>query len=145
MNYNIFIKDNKNKFYPITIEEIKNVENELQLSVPKELKDFYLQVGYGFINGSEFNINRIMDVDSVRDFRLRQGDFEFYPDIDIYDEFEEDKLIFFEGSESALISIELTENSNSKIFYYDIKIADSLQEFLEKILEDDNYYLEMLE
>ena len=24
MNYNIFIKDNKNKFYPITIEEIKN-------------------------------------------------------------------------------------------------------------------------
>lgn len=67
-----------------------------------------LQVGYGFINGSEFNINRIMDVDSVRDFRLRQGDFEFYPDIDIYDEFEEDKLIFFEGSESALISIELT-------------------------------------
>ena len=49
-----------------------------------------------------------MDVDSVRDFRLRQGDFEFYQDIDIYDEFEEDKLIFFEGSERALISIELT-------------------------------------
>jgi len=44
-----------------------------------------------------------MDPYSVRDFRVRENDFEFYPDIEIYDEFENNKLIFFEGSESALM------------------------------------------
>ena len=32
----------------------------------------------------------------------------------------------------------------SNIFYYDVKIADSLEEFLIKIQEDDNYYLERI-
>lgn len=94
--------------------------------------NFYLEVGYGFIKGSEFNTNRILDPYSVRDFRLRINDFEFYPDIEIYDEFENDKLIFFEGSESALMSIELNDNNKNPIYYYDIQIATSLTEFLRK-------------
>ncbi|GAE94752.1 hypothetical protein JCM21714_3940 [Gracilibacillus boraciitolerans JCM 21714] len=65
---------------------------------------------YEFIKGSEFNINRFMDPYAVKDFRLRVNEFEFYPDIEIYDEFEDNKLIFFEGSESALISIKLNES-----------------------------------
>lgn len=145
MKYDFLKDDNRNKFYPVKIEEIEKLEKELNLKISKELKDFLLQVGYGFIYGSGSNINRIMDTDSIRDFRLRKGDFEFYPDIEIYDEYEEEKLIFFEGSESALISIELTDDNSSSIFYYDIKIADSLEEFLIKIQLDDNYYLEMLD
>ena len=42
------------------------------------------------------------------------------------------------------ISIELTDDNKSNIFYYDVKIADSLKEFLIKIQEDDNYYLERI-
>lgn len=145
MKYDFLKEDNQNKFYSVKIDEINELEKELDLNIPKELKDFLLEIGYGFINGSEYNVNRIMDTKSIRDFRLRKGDFEFYPDIEIYDEYEEDKLIFFEGSESALISIELTEDNSSNIFYYDVKIADSLEEFLIKIQEDDNYYLEMLD
>jgi antitoxin YxxD len=116
----------------------------LHLKFPKELVDFYLEVGYGFIKGSEMNINRIMDPYSVRDFRLRVNDFEFYPDIEIYNEYENNKLIFFEGSGSALISIELNENYRSAVYYYDIQIATSLVEFLKKIEEDDKYYLKLL-
>lgn len=145
MKYDFLKDDNQNKFYSVKIEEINELEKELDLNIPKELKDFLLEIGYGFINGSEYNVNRIMDTKSIRDFRLRKGDFEFYPDIEIYDEYEEDKLIFFEGNESALISIELTDDNPSNIFYYDVKIADSLEEFLIKIQEDDNYYLEMLD
>lgn len=107
--------------------------------------NFYLEVGYGFIKGSEFNTNRILDPYSVRDFRLRINDFEFYPDIEIYDEFENDKLIFFEGSESALMSIELNNNNKNPIYYYDIQIATSLTEFLRKIEENDQYYLDLLD
>ncbi|MDW4525441.1 SMI1/KNR4 family protein [Rossellomorea marisflavi] len=140
-----FIKGNQgNSFYPVTENEIKEVQKELDLKFPKELIDLYIEVGYGFIEGSEFNINRIMDPYSVRDFRLRVNDFEFYPDIEIYDEFENNKLIFFEGSESALMSIELNENNKSAVYYYDIQIATSLKEFLRKIEDDDKYYLELL-
>ena len=145
MKYDFLKCDDQNKFYLVTLKEINELEKALGLKVPEELKDFLLEIGYGFINGSENNINRIMDTDSIRDFRLRKGDFEFYPDIEIYDEYEDGKLIFFEGSESALISIELTDDNSSNIFYYDVKIADSLEEFFIKIKEDDNYYLEMLD
>lgn len=140
-----FIKENEeNNFYSVTKSEIKEIENELDLKFPKELVRFYIEVGYGFIKGSEFNINRIMDPYSVRDFRLRVNDFEFYPDIEIYDEFENNKLIFFEGNESALMSIELNEENSSPVYYYDIQIASSLEDFLRKIEEDDKYYLELL-
>lgn len=145
MKYDFLKEDNQNKFYPVKIDEINELEKELKLNIPKELKKFLLDIGYGFIYGSEGNVNRIMDTDSIRDFRLRKGDFEFYPDIEIYDEYEEGKLIFFEGSESALISIELTDNNISNIFYYDVKIAASLEEFFIRIQEDDNYYLKMLD
>ena len=81
---------------------------------------------------------------SVKDFRLRMNDFEFFPDIEIYDEFEENKLIFFEGSESALMSIELSDNPENPIYYYDTQIATSLTEFLIKIEENDKYYIDLL-
>lgn len=140
-----FIKTNKdNSFYPVTESEIEELEKILNLKIPNELVDLYLQVGYGFIKGSEFNINRVMDLYSVRDFRLRMNDFEFYPDIEIYDEFEKNKLIFFEGSESALMSIELNDKNESAIYYYDIQIATSLTEFLMRIEENDKYYIDLL-
>jgi antitoxin YxxD len=144
MNYEFIKANQENSFNPVTENEIKEVEKELDLKFPKELVNFYIEVGYGFIEGSEFNINRIMDPYSVRDFRLRVNDFEFYPDIEIYDEFENNKLIFFEGSETALMSIELNENNRSPVYYYDIQIATSLEEFLRKIEENDKYYLELL-
>ncbi|WP_137790921.1 SMI1/KNR4 family protein [Bacillus sp. E(2018)] len=140
MGYEHIKANEENSFYSVTENEIKEAEKELNLKFPKELVDFYLEVGYGFIKGSEININRIMDPYSVRDFRLRVNDFEFYPDIEIYNEFENNKLIFFEGSESALISIELNENYRSAVYYYDIQIATSLVEFIKKIEEDDKYY-----
>ncbi|MFT9821034.1 SMI1/KNR4 family protein [Lysinibacillus sp. NPDC056185] len=145
MSYD-FIKENKeNSFYPVTESEIKEVEKILNLQMPHELVNLYLEVGYGFIEGSEFNINRIMDPYSIRDFRLRTNDFEFYPDIEIYDEFEGNKLIFFEGSESALMSIELSGNTENPIYYYDTQIAVSLTEFLLKIKENDKYYIDLLD
>ncbi|MGN7178580.1 hypothetical protein BK139_19630 [Paenibacillus sp. FSL R5-0490] len=144
MGYEPMKANQENCFYRVTENEIKEVEKELDLKFPKELVNFYIEVGYGFIKGSEININRIMDPYSVRDFRLRVNDFEFYPDIEIYDEFENNKLIFFEGSESALMSIELNEKNRSPVYYYDIQIETSLEEFLRKIEENDKYYLELL-
>lgn len=140
-----FIKVNKeNSFYQVTDNEIKNIEKELELKFPRELVDFYLEVGSGFIEGSEYNINRTMDPYSIRDFRLRTNDFLFYPDIKIYDQFENNKLIFFEASESALMSIELSDKKQNPVYYYDIQITKSLEEFLNKIDVNDKCFLELL-
>ena len=114
------IKSNpSHQLHPLTKDEIKNSESKLEIIFPKLLREFYLEIGYGFIGSEVGNINRIMDPESVLDFRLRQNDFEFYPDIEIYDEFEEDKMIFFEANESVLISIGFGSDNSGKIYYYD--------------------------
>lgn len=135
------IKSNpSHQLHPLTKDEIKNSESKLEIIFPKLLREFYLEIGYGFIGSEVGNINRIMDPESVLDFRLRQNDFEFYPDIEIYDEFEEDKMIFFEANESVLISIGFGSDNSGKIYYYDEEISKNLGEFLEKLLEDDTFY-----
>lgn len=135
------IKSNpSHQFHPLTKDEIKNSESKLGIMFPKLLREFYLEIGYGFIGSEVGNINRIMDPESVLDFRLIQNDFEFYPDIEIYNEFEEDKMIFFEANESALISIGFGSDNSGKIYYYNEEISKNLGEFLEKLLEDDTFY-----
>ncbi|MFE4122761.1 SMI1/KNR4 family protein [Priestia sp. YIM B13486] len=139
-----FVKNQKdNQFYPVSKNDIEEVEGTLGLKFPFELRKFLLEVGYGFLQRSEYNINRIMGPSSIRDARLKVNDFEFYPDIEVYEDLEEDKLIFFEANESALLLIEISEEQNNAIHYDDIKIADSLEEFLKKIMENDKYYIDL--
>ena len=133
-----------NQFYPLTRDKIKESESKLGIMFPKLLREFYLEIGYGFIGSKVGNINRIMDPASVLDFRLRQNDFEFYPDIEIYDEFEKDKIVFFEANESAPISIGFGSDNSGKIYYYDEEISKNLTEFLEKLSEDDTFYYNFL-
>ena len=133
-----------NQFYPLTRDKIKESESKLGIIFPKLLREFYLEIGYGVIGSEVGNINRIMDPESVLDFRLRQNDFEFYPDIEIYDEFEKDKMIFFEANESVLISIGFGSDNSGKIYYYDEEISKNLTEFLEKLSEDDTFYYNFL-
>ncbi|MBC2257918.1 SMI1/KNR4 family protein [Listeria booriae] len=144
MSYKFIKSIEGNEFYELDKSEVTLVESELGIEFPVALKDFYNEIGYGFLKNSGSNVNRLMDPESVRDFKLRVNDFEFFPDIEIYDEYEEGKLIFFEASETALMSIG-TEKTDSRIYYYDVPIADSLEEFLIKMVEDDKYYLELLD
>lgn len=143
MKYDSIINHEENQFYPVSQKEIEEVEESLGVKIPFELKSFLTEIGYGFLKRSEYNINRIMGPASIRDARLKVGDFEFYPDIESYEDLEENKLIFFEANESALLLIEMSEEKNNAIYYDDIKIADSLAEFLERIMENDRYYVDL--
>lgn len=139
-----FIKNQVgNQFFPVKEEEVEKVESTLGLRFPNELRNFLLEVGFGFLRKSEYNINRIMGPASIRDARLKINDYKFYPDIEVYEELEHGKLIFFEANESALLLIELSDNKNNAIYYDEIKIADSLEEFLRKVMVDDQYYVDM--
>lgn len=143
MKFDQFKKE-ENKFYKVSESEIATCKKELG-EIPSDLMDFWTNVGYGFIKSTNHNINRILDPISVVDFRLGQGDFEFLPDIELYKKFQDNKLIFFEGNESAYLSIGISGGIVGKVFYYDVEVAGSLEEFLEKIIVNDMYYIDLFD
>ena len=82
-----------------------------------------------------------MDTYSLQDINLRTGDFEYDPDLEIYDEiYNDDKLLFFEVNEGVYLAIDKIEhNEKNARYYFGNKIADSLEEFIHKILEKPNF------
>lgn len=130
-------------FYPLKSEEIEEAEDLLKMKFPKELKNFYKEIGYGFLEASsKFFFNRFMDPFSVVDFRLRQNIYEYNPNIDGVDD--EESLVFFEVTELSFLTIKFKQANGlgqCPIYSEDEKIADSLEEFLIKMGENPDYYI----
>ncbi len=89
-----FINELENKTYKVAENDILKAEQRMDISFPNDLKQLYFDVGYGFIKGQSVNAtNRILGPGALADLRLREGIFEFDPDLDeLFDD--EDKLIF---------------------------------------------------
>ncbi|MEN7435612.1 MULTISPECIES: SMI1/KNR4 family protein [Bacillus] len=60
MKYDFIKTYKENTFYQVSENEILEVENKLGLRLPYDLRQFLLEVGYGFLKKSEYNINRIL-------------------------------------------------------------------------------------
>ncbi|MBO1581875.1 SMI1/KNR4 family protein [Bacillus sp. XF8] len=131
-------------FYPIYQEEIDEAEDLLQIQLPKELKRFYQEIGCGFLKSNKRTFfNRFMDPISVADFRLRQDIYEYDPNLDGIDD--EESLAFFEVTELSFLTIKFKEENESgqcPIHYGETKIADSLEEFLIKMADEPDYYIQ---
>ncbi|MCU5706700.1 SMI1/KNR4 family protein [Bacillus mobilis] len=129
-------------FYPLPKEEVIEAEDLLKMQFPKELKRFYEEIGYGFLNTNRNLINRFMDPISVADFRLRQDIYEHSPNLDDTDD--EESLVFFEITEISFLTIKFKEENElgqCPIYSENVKIADSLEEFLIKMDENPDYYI----
>ncbi|WP_367888091.1 SMI1/KNR4 family protein [Bacillus wiedmannii] len=129
-------------FYPLRKEEIAEAEDLLEMQFPKELKRFYVEIGYGFLKANKTLINRFMDQFSVVDFRLRQDIYEYNPNLDDVDD--EESLVFFEVSEISFLTIKFKQENElgqCPIYYGSTKIADSLEEFLIKMEGNPDYYI----
>jgi len=139
-----FINELENKTYKVPEYDILKAEQRMDISFPNDLKQLYLEVGYGFIKGQSANaINRILGPGAVADIKLRADIFEFDPDLDeLLDD--KNKLVFFEVNEGVYISIDL-QIANNPIFYFDIQIAESLEDFFKKFLKNNEYYIDLLE
>lgn len=129
-----------NEFYLLDSEVVSKAQDSLGIILPKELKEFYEQVGYGFLNSKEENFNRFMDPNSICEFRFREGQFANDPELELYEEYERDKLIFFEICEGVYLSIGFTKENYGKIFSGDKVIADNLKEFLINYQDDESYF-----
>jgi antitoxin YxxD len=84
--------EQKHVFYPLNEREVEAAEKRLNRTFPKELREFYLQIGYGFmcINQSTF-INRIMDPHSIADLILGE---DIWEDYYLVEEIAEDPHLF---------------------------------------------------
>lgn len=150
-NYNEFVnfilpkgsetnKSLKHNFFPISKTDIIEAESKLDFLFPDELDEFYMKIGYGFMNCQvENSQNLLFSPDQIAAINNREDFYEFDPDLEIYDD--TDKFIFFRLNEGVY----LTMNKNKKegkfnIFYFDKIIADSLEEFLKKFDVDSNYF-----
>ncbi|NVB32017.1 SMI1/KNR4 family protein [Bacillus licheniformis] len=101
-------------------DDVIEAEERLENKFPNELREFYLRVGYGFIcNLDKTHRDRVMDPHSVADFLLDVDDF-IDPTLDLDQE---------------------EENGICPVYYFEKKIAVSLEEFLKKMDEELDYYI----
>lgn len=110
--------------------EITAAEERMGLRFPSELRNFYLNIGYGFLGSRSGATDRIMHPGSVADFRLHAGAYEHMPDMEIYDKYTRERLAFFEATEYEFFSIQLTTKYTQKIYLLDKVVANSFEEFL---------------
>jgi hypothetical protein len=130
-----------NKFVHIKPSAVESAQEELGIIFPKELKKFYQEIGYGFLKSDKDNFNRIMDPESICEFRNRSGQFAGNPELDIYADAEKDKLIFFEVCEGYYLSIGFSKLNNGKIYDGKKRIANDLKEFFERYSKNEEYFL----
>ena len=122
------------KAYKVEQIEITEAEKRMGITIPCDLKKFYQEIGYGFVKNEVGAINRLIDPLGCADIRMREDIYEYDPDLEMYETYEENSLIFFEVNEGVYMSIGL---SDGKIYFADKVIAESLLEFLQKIVDPD--------
>lgn len=123
-------------------DDVPEAEKRLGKRFPNELREFYLQVGYGFLcNDDKTHRDRIMDPHSVADFLLNEDDF---IDLSIKELYPGNMLVFFEIGEGTYLTLDLNqeqENGVCPVYYFDNQVAASLEEFLKRMNEETDYYL----
>ena len=130
----------KHNFYRVRFENIELAEDSIQL--PIELKLFYKEVGYGFFYKNLNSFNRLFSPMQVKQINLREDFYEFDPDLELYKtDFYKDKLIFFEVNEGVYLLIDKNDiKGKNAIYYFDDKIANSLEEFLDRFDKEEHYF-----
>ncbi|GMA98768.1 SMI1/KNR4 family protein [Pelosinus sp. IPA-1] len=135
----------KHAFHELSNDEVEDAEKSINRRFPKELKEFYQQIGYGFLCKQDKKLNdRIMDPGSIADFILREDRFEYDEYRDMIDI--EKEMVFFEVAESSYLSLDLTqedENGVCPVLCFGNKIADSILDFVKKMDAETDYFINL--
>lgn len=118
---------------------------DLELTIPLELKQFYLEIGYGFFyHKNDYSNDTLLNPNSFKIINNREEYYKEDPELELYEETEyQDKLIFFEVNEGIYLLITKEAiNGKNAIYFFDKKIANSLEEFLIRFDEEGHYFEE---
>lgn len=142
-----------NSFYSLKKNEVLDCEKYLGYTLPPQLKQFYQEIGYGFLTSPHecregyqfYNTNRINPPDLMVEM-LEHGQESGLISEGAFELLQPGDIPFFEiGDSSSFLKMKaLSDNPNAvwDVDDYDpIKIADSLEEFIYKLYyEDPGYY-----
>ena len=132
----------RHTFYKVDDNIIQQINATIK--IPLELKEFYQLIGHGFmfdiIDGS---IDKFLDPIEFKRINLHEDYYEFDPTLELFSlPMYEDKLIFFEVNEGVYLLIDKQDiKEKNAIYYFDKKIANSLEEFLIRF-DKEAYYFE---
>lgn len=109
---------------------------------PLELKNFWEEIGCGYLCPNDSVDNGLEEPSTILDIYFREGD---WADVKlICDIIDQNELPFFRISDLCYLTIGLEEGSNlGKIYYCGDEIASSLVDFIERILLNPTYYLDL--
>ena len=118
-------------------DEIKQFEEGI-VTIPKELKDFWINEGYGFINQNASNVKRLLSPSEIIDFINRSDIYEYIPDSEFYDSIKDKGFAIMEYSEYIYFWIGTSHDNLGKIFYFNSEICDSFNELIKKLEDDED-------
>lgn len=129
--------DEMNLFFKVTEEEIEHAEERMKFKFPNGIKIFYKEIGYGFLGRNANYINRIMAPDDIADYVCGSDIYE-YVEKYIYSE---DELVFMHIADEDFLTIKYSGELEGEILYFGEKVADSFEEFINKMFNKPNYYI----
>lgn len=124
-------------FHKVSEQEILDAEKRMGFSFPPSLREFYLEIGYGFLKNTPNFINRIMEPSDVADFVCLEEEY-MYVDRSIYPE---NELVFMHISGEDFLALEYDGGCEGAVKYLGEIIASSFADFLKKMIEKPNYYI----
>lgn len=139
----------RNIFYPVNDEDIKQTEELLKIEFPSQLKEFYKEIGYGFLvapvdpppDYNFYNTNRINPPRFIEAILL-EGQESGLISRDVFEDLQPGDLPFFEiGDSSSFMIMKLnSDNPNAVWFMGQEKIEDSFEKFIWNLYFDDPAY-----
>ena len=132
--------EKKHTFYRVNKKEINDAEEKIKMKFPKELQDFYEEIGYGyFYDKDECFIDVLMKPMDIADYRCGKGMYVCSEDREFLGD---DALVFFEVDSNCNIHIKISGFDKGKIFLGKTEIASNFYEFIKRISENSNYFFE---
>ena len=118
-------------------------DRKKEIEIPFELEFFYRHIGYGFFfQNNKDNSDRLLDAISFKQINLRQDYYKYDPDMELYNSsIFRNKYIFFELCEGTYLHIDKKAiGSQNAIYFFERKIANSLEDFLLRFNTEGHYF-----
>ena len=135
----------RNWFMPVSEDEIRAAEQRMGMSFPDALRQFYLEVGSGFLRATEgekrvtANVNRILDPAEAAALRL--GEVEGSAPLEGFEE--GDVPVFEVGDQLFLVMRPSTAKPDAVYWMYGEQVAPTFEDFVRRMyFEDPDYFKE---
>ncbi|OFO58468.1 hypothetical protein HMPREF3027_09305 [Porphyromonas sp. HMSC077F02] len=136
-------KTTRHMFHKVTQDELNEVKEKI--FIPHELLLFYENIGYGFFfdTPDSYSIDRLYSPSEFCKINLREDYYTDDPTLDYYGhkKFENYKIFFEVVEGNYLLIADNEDKGKNAIIYINEKIADSLEEFLNRF-DDEGHYFE---